>query len=124
MKRFGILFLVAAFVVVGIGFAPQEKAEKQESAAPAAKTTGVYTCPMHPDVQSSKPGECPKCNMSLVKKSTKSERAAAKKGSSGCCCNCCCKAMGSKGSSMKMECQADSSHAEHMKGSMKGCCAK
>ncbi|WP_369009288.1 heavy metal-binding domain-containing protein [Myxococcus xanthus] len=26
----------------------------------------VYTCPMHPEVQSSKPGSCPKCAMGLV----------------------------------------------------------
>jgi hypothetical protein len=29
----------------------------------------VYVCPMHPEVQSSKPGECPKCGMQLVVKS-------------------------------------------------------
>lgn len=28
----------------------------------------VYTCPMHPEVKSDKPGTCPKCNMNLVPK--------------------------------------------------------
>jgi hypothetical protein len=28
----------------------------------------VYTCPMHPEVTSSTPGLCPKCNMKLVPK--------------------------------------------------------
>src|SRR5215468_10403730 len=28
----------------------------------------VYVCPMHPEVQSSKPGKCPKCEMKLVAK--------------------------------------------------------
>lgn len=27
-----------------------------------------YTCPMHPEVISDKPGKCPKCGMTLVKK--------------------------------------------------------
>lgn len=30
----------------------------------------VYTCPMHPEVQSDKPGDCPKCGMPLEKKET------------------------------------------------------
>lgn len=30
----------------------------------------VYTCPMHPEVQSDKPGNCPKCGMKLIKKSS------------------------------------------------------
>ncbi|MHB9056671.1 MAG: heavy metal-binding domain-containing protein [Paludibacteraceae bacterium] len=30
-----------------------------------------YTCPMHPEVISDKPGKCPKCGMELVKKGAK-----------------------------------------------------
>jgi len=26
----------------------------------------IYTCPMHPEVKSKKPGKCPKCGMNLV----------------------------------------------------------
>jgi hypothetical protein len=29
----------------------------------------IYTCPMHPDVQASAPGKCPKCGMNLEPKS-------------------------------------------------------
>jgi len=32
--------------------------------APAAKQ--LYTCPMHPEVISDKPGQCPKCGINLV----------------------------------------------------------
>jgi hypothetical protein len=28
--------------------------------------TGIYTCPMHPEIKSYKPGKCPKCGMDLV----------------------------------------------------------
>jgi len=32
----------------------------------ASQQSVVYTCSMHPEVQSSKPGKCPKCGMKLV----------------------------------------------------------
>lgn len=42
------------------------------SAVASAQTTKVvYTCPMHPEVQQAKPGNCPKCGMTLVKKTIK-----------------------------------------------------
>jgi uncharacterized Zn finger protein (UPF0148 family) len=42
------------------------------SAVASAQTTKVvYTCPMHPEVQQSKLGNCPKCGMTLEKKTIK-----------------------------------------------------
>jgi len=35
--------------------------------------TKTYTCPMHPDVISDKPGECPKCGMDLEVKDPKKD---------------------------------------------------
>ncbi len=43
---------------------PEKYLKKEE------ETKVVYTCPMHPEVQSSEPGKCPKCGMNLVKKDT------------------------------------------------------
>jgi hypothetical protein len=42
---------------------PAEKADKPAEKVPPAVT---YTCPMHPEVVSDKPGRCPKCGMKLV----------------------------------------------------------
>jgi hypothetical protein len=39
----------------------EKKNKKKEKAI-------TYTCPMHPEVTSDKPGKCPKCGMDLVKK--------------------------------------------------------
>ena len=33
----------------------------------------IYICPMHKDIQSDKPGRCPKCGMGLVPTEQKSE---------------------------------------------------
>jgi protein SCO1/2 len=41
-----------------------------------AAQTARYSCPMHPNVTSSKPGKCPKCGMTLVKAKPTSKPAA------------------------------------------------
>ncbi|HZC04436.1 MAG TPA: NADH-quinone oxidoreductase subunit J, partial [Ktedonobacterales bacterium] len=42
--------------------APVARAEAPVAQAP----TTIYTCPMHPEVRQSSPGQCPKCGMTLV----------------------------------------------------------
>jgi uncharacterized paraquat-inducible protein A len=66
MKR--IIILVIAFAS-GFGCVAQKSKNNQLP----GKTQGAqntYTCPMHPDVVSDKPGKCPRCgkNLSLSRK--------------------------------------------------------
>jgi FtsP/CotA-like multicopper oxidase with cupredoxin domain len=42
--------------------------QKQQPKAEQQQEKVVYTCPMHPELQMDKPGKCPKCGMTLVKK--------------------------------------------------------
>jgi Cu(I)/Ag(I) efflux system membrane fusion protein len=42
--------------------------EPFQKTAPQKEESFYYTCPMHPTVKTSKPGNCPICNMKLVKK--------------------------------------------------------
>jgi rRNA maturation endonuclease Nob1 len=47
---------------------------------PVAKPEKVqYTCGMHPEVLSDKPGKCPKCGMELVKKEPAKKKAETMK---------------------------------------------
>lgn len=55
--------------------APAEKPDTPPAATSARdEHPTLYTCPMHPEVISDKPGKCPKCGMTLVPK----ERGGAK----------------------------------------------
>jgi hypothetical protein len=65
MKKVIFLFSFAALIAVGfISCSSKSTAEKGTEKSVAV----VYTCTMHPEVQSDKPGKCPKCGMDLVVK--------------------------------------------------------
>lgn len=90
-----LLIAVAAALAVGGGLgygvhalsqAPHEpgmhapdQAPAVSAAAPRGDETGkpIYTCPMHPQVISDKPGQCPICGMTLVLKQTQAPAQTA-----------------------------------------------
>ncbi|MEO8772260.1 MAG: DUF6799 domain-containing protein [Ferruginibacter sp.] len=48
---------------------PMMNKKMKSAAVKKSKSMAVsYTCPMHPEVISDKPGKCPKCGMALIKK--------------------------------------------------------
>jgi hypothetical protein len=52
-----------------MGTSPPSAQSESTSAAPTTqgeKQEERWTCPMHPEVIQSKPGNCPKCGMKLV----------------------------------------------------------
>ncbi len=51
-----------------------EDMKSKNSNVAGKEKEGQYTCPMHPEVVSNKPGSCPKCGMTLVKKEEKADQ--------------------------------------------------
>jgi hypothetical protein len=61
MKK--IIFIVFAVLTAVTTFAQKDKLNKPDS---AASIKLKYSCPMHPEVTSDKPGKCTKCGMELA----------------------------------------------------------
>ncbi len=45
------------------------------TARTSAPTIDIYTCPMHPEIRETQPGNCPSCGMTLIKASASKEGA-------------------------------------------------
>lgn len=66
--------LILMLAIGTLGFAANAQTTKEENKKEKTqmqKGSVYYTCPMHPDVKMDKPGKCPKCGMTLEKKTMK-----------------------------------------------------
>lgn len=68
MKKFRFLILVSAIMFFVAACQSNTNRTGTESGRQTEQpiAEGNYTCPMHPEVTSDHPGECPKCGMDLV----------------------------------------------------------
>lgn len=63
MKKLCIALLLSISLIgVSCGNSDTDQKVEQTNSNISGK---VYTCPMHPEIKSDKPGQCPKCNMDL-----------------------------------------------------------
>ena len=68
MKKIPIIIFLLAFY----SFAQAQDMPGMDMSKNEQKQQQVtYTCPMHPEIHATKPGNCPKCGMKLVKEKTK-----------------------------------------------------
>lgn len=69
MNRY-LKYSLLTIVILAIGFAIYYFATKSDNHSGHEQQAAVYTCPMHPEIIQDKPGNCPICGMTLVKKVT------------------------------------------------------
>jgi YgiT-type zinc finger domain-containing protein len=65
-------FILVAIAVTAVSSFSFGQTSKPKAPVSKSDTTAkyVYTCPMHPEIITDKPGKCPICGMTLVKKKT------------------------------------------------------
>lgn len=69
MNRY-LKYSLITIVILSIGFAIYYFVTKSDNHSGHEQQAAIYTCPMHPEIIRDKPGNCPICGMTLVKKVT------------------------------------------------------
>ncbi|MBI5473561.1 MAG: hypothetical protein HY961_14575 [Ignavibacteriae bacterium] len=77
MKTPFVLVISLALLSASYAIAQDHQHHDAQTKKMQQESKEVYTCPMHPEVVSDKPGKCPKCGMKLVKKTAKQEMSPA-----------------------------------------------
>lgn len=67
-----IFSLILLFTISLAGYAQKDKINTEKHKSKNVLAVESYSCPMHPDVKSDKPGKCSKCGMALLR--TKKEQ--------------------------------------------------
>lgn len=65
MKK--LMFFISIIFIATTGFSQTENSQTKTGNTDTVKQV-IYTCSMHPEIQSNKPGKCPKCGMNLLVK--------------------------------------------------------
>ena len=72
-----ILFIILILFIGGFAFTVSGCGKSQDKGK-IGKARDAYYCPMHPTYTSDRPGDCPICNMKLVKKETEAAKKPMK----------------------------------------------
>ena len=65
VTRFMLALVILGSFLCVIDVSAQQSSTSTPLRAESKKLAGSYSCPMHPEVKSTKPGKCPKCKMAL-----------------------------------------------------------
>jgi uncharacterized paraquat-inducible protein A len=78
MKSLRMLML-AVLTILSVSVFAQDTTSHSEKSHKHQSEKMKYSCPMHPEVTSEKPGKCPKCGMDLTKTKKEHKKTEAMK---------------------------------------------